>query len=294
MKADAYVLVLVSAVMHAYWNFLLKKAGGSQIVVALSKIAEAALFAPLFLFFSLGSVLRSGAAAVPLVLVGAAFTLANYGTLALAYRHGDLSVVYPVARGSMLAFLPALGWLFLRERLDATGWIALAIIVTGILTVQLPSLSRTELQTFVPRLLRSRAALLALLAGLSGAGYTLWDKHAVSTLQPFAYMYLYTVLVALVYTAFIRAASPAGAIAAEWRAHRSAILAIGILNTTAYLLVLLALRAGVSSYVIGLRQLSVAFGVLLGWRLLREPLNAGRKLGVALIVLGSLLLSFAR
>jgi uncharacterized membrane protein len=81
---------------------------------------------------------------------------------------------------------------------------------------------------------------------------------------------------------------------AEWRAHRSAIVQVGFFNTVTYLLVLYALRGGTSSYVVALRQLSVAFGVLLGWRLLGEPLGLPKRLGVGLIIAGTVLVAVAR
>jgi len=69
---------------------------------------------------------------------------------------------------------------------------------------------------------------------------------------------------------------------------------VGFLNITSYLLVLVALRTGTSSYVIALRQLSIAFGVLLGWWLLREQVSAPKRVGVALIVVGCLVVGVAR
>ena len=65
-------------------------------------------------------------------------------------------------------------------------------------------------------------------------------------------------------------------------------------NTVAYLLVLVALRTATSSYVVALRQLSVAVGALLGWRLLGEEFGPPRRLGVALVVAGCLLVALAR
>jgi len=69
---------------------------------------------------------------------------------------------------------------------------------------------------------------------------------------------------------------------------------VGFLNITSYLLVLVALRTGTSSYVIGLRQLSIAFGVLLGWWFLREQISVPKRVGVALIVAGCLAVGVAR
>ena len=67
-----------------------------------------------------------------------------------------------------------------------------------------------------------------------------------------------------------------------------------MLNAATYMLVLLALCAGTSSYVIGVRQLSIVWGVLLGHRLLGEPLEAPRRVGVGLLVAGCVLVALSR
>jgi drug/metabolite transporter (DMT)-like permease len=288
----SYALVLASTVAHAYWNFLVRRSGGGQRFVGLSKVAEVIVFAPAFALWALPGV-RGRLDAWPLVVVGALLTLANYVALARAYRAGDLSVVYPVARGGTLLFLPLLGFLAFGERPSAAGWAALACIVAGIVVLQLPALSRAAVAALGPRL-RDPAVAFALAAALATAGYTVWDKRAVRTLPAFAYFYAYTALVGLAYGAFLWRRHPRAALRAEWRAHRWPIIQVAVCNTVAYLLVLLALRTGTSSYVVALRQLSVAVGALLGWRLLGEEFGAPRRLGVALVVAGCLLVALAR
>lgn len=290
--ADSYALVLASTVAHAYWNFLVRRSGGGQPFVGLSKIAEVVLFAPAFLLWALPAA-RGLLAAWPVIVVGALLTLANYVALARAYRAGDLAVVYPVARGGVLLFLPPLGFLAFGERPSAAGWAALACIVAGIAVLQLPALSRAAVAALGPRL-RDPAVAYALAAALATAGYTVWDKRAVRTLPAFAYFYAYTVLVAAAYAAYLLARHPRAELRAEWRAHRWPIVQVAACNTAAYLLVLLALRDGTSSYVVAVRQLSIAIGALLGWRLLGEGMGAARRLGVALIVAGCLLVALAR
>jgi drug/metabolite transporter (DMT)-like permease len=289
---DTVALVLASTVAHAYWNFLVRRSGGGQAFVGLSKVAEAVVFAPAFVVWALPG-LRGHLDAWPLVVVGALLTLANYVALARAYRSGELSVVYPVARGGTLLFLPPLGFLAFGERVSAVGWAAIACIVAGIGALQLPALSRAAVAALGPRL-RDPAVAFALLAALATAGYTTWDKRAVRTLPAFAYFYAYTALVAAAYAAYLWRRYPRAVLRAEWRAHRSPILQVAVCNTGAYLLVLLALRTGTSSYVIALRQLSIAIGALLGWRVLGEEFGPPRRLGVALLVLGCVLVALAR
>jgi len=291
MTATGILLVVLSAVSHAYWNFLLKRSGGTQLFVGLSKVAEVVMFAPIFLIAVAPNVARYDGL-VMLSVVGAVFVLINYVCLAWAYSHGDLSFVYPIARGSILLFLPALAFLTIGERVSGLGGAALCLIIGGIIALQLPALEWRALGTLSARL-RSPATMFALLAALAAACYTLWDKHAVQRVPAFAYIYVYTFLTAAAYAAFIWHRYPRREIAGQWRAHRGAILQVGFFNITSYLLVLFALRTGTSSYVIALRQLSIAVGVVLGAWLLREHISTPKRVGVALIVVGCVLVGLA-
>lgn len=289
--ATGYALVALSSITHAYWNFLLKRAGGGNLFLALSKLAEVVLVAPFFLWAAApdpAAPLRHW----PIVLGGAALVLANYLALARAYRAGDLSLAYPISRGAILLFLPALGWLAFRERISMLGAVALALVVTGIALVPLRRFSRPELAALVGRLSGGTAAW-AILAGLAAAGYTVWDKRALATLPAIVYFYAYTVVLAAA-LAVMELRRPRAEIAAEWRAHWWAIVRVAALNAGSYLLVLLALRAGTSSYVIAIRQLGIAWGVLLGARLLGETIAPPQRVGVAVLVAGCLLVAFAR
>jgi uncharacterized membrane protein len=294
VNAIAYSLVLVSAFTHAYWNYLVKRAGGGQLFVGLTKIGEVVLFAPVFLVVGMGDAARVGTSIWPLVIIGAVLTLTNYVMLALAYARGDLSTVYPIARGGALIFLPPLGYFVFGERLDAVGVGSLLLIVAGIVALQLHSLSWSALRGLTRHLSGSAATGFALLAAAATAGYTIWDKRSVKLVAPFTYFYVYTALVALAYALHIARKYDRGAVRAEFTAHRWAIIQVSLFNTVTYLLVLFALRVGTSSYIIALRQLSVAFGALLGWKLLHEHLGPPKRLGVGLVIAGTVLVALAR
>jgi drug/metabolite transporter (DMT)-like permease len=281
VTAGAYLLVLLSAAAHAYWNFLLKRSGASPDVVGLSKVVEAVC---------LGALLVAGVATEParlppawlLPVVGAALVLVNYILLTIAYRHGDLSLVYPVSRGAMLVFLPPLAYVTLGERLDAFGALAIATIVGGIALMQGGALPRGP------------ATGYALLAALVAAGYTAWDKHAVQSLPPLTYFAAYTVLVGLAYAAVMQRTSRRRAAAQTWQAARGTVVSVALLNSGSYLLALIALQDGKASYVIALRQLSIAGGAVLGAWLLHEAIPPRRRAGIVMVVAGCALLALAR
>ena len=228
MTATAALLVVLSAATHAYWNFLLKRSGGSQLFVGLSKVGEVVMFAPVFLVLVAPNVARYDGLLV-LATVGAAFVLANYVFLAVAYSHGDLSFVYPLARGGILLFLPVLAFVTVGERVSLLGALALAVIVCGIVALQLPALEWRALASLGGRL-RSPATMFALLAAFAAACYTIWDKRAVQRVPAFAYIYVYTAITAIAYGAFIWRRHPRADVAAEWRRNRWRDPAGGILQ----------------------------------------------------------------
>jgi len=291
VQASAVALVLSSTASHAYWNFLLKRAGGSDVVLGLSKVAEAILFAPIFVWLMLVRY-PDHPAMWGWILVAALLAMANYLAVSKAYSLGDLSLVYPISRAGILLFLPAMGFLAFGERPSPLGWLALASIVAGILVLQLPAFSRQALAAFFPQL-SSRAVVFALLAALAAAGYTVWDKRALRELPAFTYFYAYTALVAAAYVVMIAHGRPRAEIAQSWREHRSAIVQIGVFNTGTYLLVLIALRGETSSYVIAMRQLSIVWGALLGRSLLNEAILPPKRLGIALLIVGCVLVAFS-
>jgi len=293
MQRAAYGIVVASTVTHAYWNFLVKRSGGGQVFVGLSKVLEAVVFAPIFVAALLIGDRVSLTGAWPLILVGAALTLANYLALGRAYETGDMAVVYPVARGATLLFLPALGFAAFGERLSPLGWGAVASIVTGIVVLQLPALDRAAMRLLIPRL-ASGSVAYALVAALAAAGYAVWDKRAVQTLPPFIYFYAYSALVAIAYATFLGRRYASDVLRVEWRAHRWPILQVAVLNTVTYVLVLFALRTGASTYVVAVRQLSIAVGAVMSWRFLGETFGAPRRLGVALVVAGCVLVAMVR
>src|SRR5262249_22364911 len=152
---------------------------------------------------------------------------------------------------------------------------SLAIVTVGI--VLSSELSRTRTAS---RLVAG--VLFALLGALTLAGYTVWDKYVIATLDPFLYLYGYNVVVALGYLPFLLRDAPA--VREQWVSHRGALIQVAVLNTATYLLVLYALSLAKASYVGALRQLSLVAGLAFGVSLLGERLSRRRVAGVALLV----------
>lgn len=285
--SGAMLAVVLSAALHAAWNYLLRRAGGNSTVAALSIVTEAVLLIPLaaVVLYSSGGVPL--ARFLPAVTIAAALALANYAALMAAYRRADMSLVYPVARGGVFVFLPLLGFLVFDERLRARGWLALGLIVTGIMLLPLARLDRQSLRTLW-RHLREKAMIFALLAAAATAGYTIWDKFAIGFLDMILYFAGYTILLGL-WFGVVLLRTPRLEIHEQLQKHSRSIVMIGFLIAASYLLVLAALRDGMATQVLAVRQLSIPIGVLLGWRLLRESVTLPRVIGASLVTAGCIL-----
>jgi drug/metabolite transporter (DMT)-like permease len=196
-----------------------------------------------------------------------------------AYRVGDLSLVYPMARGTGPLLAATAAILFLGERPSPIAVVGALLIIGGaiILTTNVSRLWQSE----------SRDALIyALITGVFIAAYTLWDKQAVSHfgVSPLVLDWGANVGRALFLTPIALKYSDHAI--SEWRAHKYEAIACAVLIPLAYILVLTALRFTPVSYVAPAREISILIGTAMGTRLLGEG-DARRKLaGASAMVLG--------
>src|ERR687893_11392 len=190
MPAAALALVLAAAVLHASWNFLAKRTAGAGVpFVWLVDIGSAALWTPVAVVaIAVGSP-RFGWAGVGLAIGSAALHMGYFLFLQLGYRLGDLSTVYPLARG-VGPLLAALGGVvLLGERPGPLGYAGALLVAGGVLV-----LARSGARTAAASGDASGVGA-GVLTGLFIAGYTLWDAHAVADagISPLLYGWATTV-----------------------------------------------------------------------------------------------------
>ena len=289
MQLWPFLLILISSVTHAWWNLLAKRAYNKDIFFGLSKISEILLFFLPFLWYwrRVGFDSRNWY----FVVVGALLIFTYYLLLAQAYQRMELSVAYPIARSSTL-FLPLLAFIFIGETIDAVGFVAIVLVIVGVLILPLASFRRADVVRVLAQL-KQPGVIFALLTALAVAAYTLWDKVAVARIRPFLYYYSYSTLAALCF-ALLLTRFPRADIRHEWQQHRWSIIGVGVLDMATYTMALTALSLSKATYTGTLRQLSLAVGVFFGWHFLNERVPLPKLTGVALLIIGGTLILFAR
>ena len=287
MPGLALALVLLSALLHAAWNFLVKRAGAAGAPFTwLFTATSAVLLAPVTLWLVAVNGTRVSGAGLLFLAGSAALHTAYFVLLQRGYRSGDLSLVYPLARGTgpLLATAVAIG--LLGERPPPLA-LAGALLVAG----------GAFVLTGGPRLRRdasSRAAVRnGLMVGALIGAYTVWDANLVARLgmPPLVLEWALSASIAGIVTPAV-ARDPA-LLRAVWRDHRPSVLAGAVLSSASYVLFLTALTLAPVSRVAPAREISIVLGAALGTRLLAEA-HAVRRIGASgAIALGVVLLALA-
>jgi drug/metabolite transporter (DMT)-like permease len=288
MSGAALGLVLLAAIAHATWNLLARRAHEKLAFLWCGTLVSSVVFLPLGVWLLLTEPISPAGWGV--VALSAGLEALYYWTLAQAYRYGDLSLVYPIARGTAPILVPILAALFLGERLSALAAAGIGLVVLGTVLIHTRGLGRPRLAALA-EVVSQRGTRYALLTGLVIAAYSALDKYGVSLVPPLLYGYL--LFAGLTLTLLPLVLRQPQALAAEWKLHRGSIVTVGLLAPGSYLLVLFALTLAPVSYVAAAREVSVVLAAVLGMLVLKEGYGRQRLLGSTAIAGGLMLLVLA-
>lgn len=274
MSLDVILVVLLAALLHATWNFLVKRSpdayqGMSAVVFGRVPFGLAALlFVP-----------AASSASLLYILVGAVLHTGYQLFLLNSYRFGDLSQVYPLARGGAPLIVAVISMLFLKVSYDTFEIVALIIIGTGIVSLAFTGdKSKTEN--------RYTSAILAVIAGIFIAGYSLVDglgARAAGTAV--GYYGLVTVLNAAIYAVVVNRIRPGLVVQVVRRSLPISLLSGGC-SFLAYSLIIWAFTKEPIALVASLRETSTIFALLFGIFVLKERLSLLKALAILCTVIG--------
>jgi drug/metabolite transporter (DMT)-like permease len=269
------LLALAAAGLHASWNVLLKNSGDPLPTSTRSLAASAALLTPALLIVWF----VTGHPNLPplgwLVLVASALAEAVYFVfLSRAYRAGDLSVVYPIARGTGPLIAVGAGLLILREHLTEVEVVGVVALLAGIWAVRKPKFDA--------------AVVPALITGVFIGIYTTLDRVGINLGASWLYAGLLWGLMAVFLAAITRGRPLRPSAGQNWRT--SAL--IGLLMASAYGLTLIALTLAPVALVAPLRESAIVLVTAWGvWRLKEREGAALRLVGAVAIVVGIVLIA---
>ncbi len=278
MTLGVFTLVVTAAFFHAFWNFIARKATGNLVVLWLAILTGClALLPGIALLAGLGKLsLAVPAPAVGYVIATGLLHGVYFYLLARTYEEGEISVVYPILRGSGITLTAILAGPILGEEISPAGFTGIVLVVSGILLMGV---------SFFRRGVETAPYGLALCVGLSIAAYSLVDKVGVSKMTPVLYIWFMFFIAAVVLWPLVMKRH-GGELLHTARSNPGYVMIIGIGSIGTYLMILFALQWTPVSYIVAAREFSVVIGALLGVFLLRERMTALKAAAIVSITSG--------
>ena len=291
MPLSALVLVIVAALLHAFWNIVAKKTGGNRHFVLMGGLLLAVFWAPAGLWLGWQEVPHWGWVQWAFVSLSGFTHLAYFKVLLKGYRVSDLTVVYPVARGTGPLVSSLLAVAVMGEALTLHGALGVLCVCGGVFIIAGgPALLRAAHDP--ARRARVHAGLRwGAATGLLIAAYTVLDGYSVKKLLigPILVDYFGN-LVRLPFMLPTLLRDPGGFVDA-WRRYKWHAAILGLVSPLAYILVLYAVQVAPVSHVAPAREISMLFAALIGGKLLDEGDRGSRMLGALLMAAGVALLA---
>jgi uncharacterized membrane protein len=291
MPALSLALVILAGLIHAVWNIVAKKAGGDARFATFTGVLMALIWAPLGIWLGWDVLATWGSVEWGFVVASGILHVPYYIALLRGYRKADLTVVYPLARGSgpLLSALVAI--LVLGEQITVFGVAGIFAVVAGVFFIAGgPGLFRAAHDPAKQAGIR-KGMLYGLLTGVFIASYTVVDGYAVKVvlMSPILLDYYgnFARLVLLLPTV-LRGRVTA---AEHWRRQWKHALVVAAISPISYVLVLYAMKSAPLSHVAPAREVSMLFAALLGGQLLGERDRLARIAGAALIAIGIMALA---
>lgn len=298
MTFTAVVLVLISALLHAGWNLVSKKQQPTAAFFLMANICGCLSLSPVLFLY--GHALVEWPVSVWGLLGLTGFFQALYfASLAGAYRLGDISIVYPLARSAPIFVVTAVVLLLGRgDQVSGQSIAGIALVVGGTLVLPMRRFSDFRLQNYA-----TPSCLLGLVAAAGTAGYSIVDDEALHQVRALPSLAADPAGGTLLY-AFFEAASTclwlalavlprrqgrvALATAARTGLGPASLTGLGMYATYSLVLIAMAHVTNVS-YVVAFRQISIPIGVVLGVYMLNEPRHPPKFWGTAIIFAGLVL-----
>jgi len=282
MSLYVLALILTAAVLHAFWNLLAKKAKGKIPFVWLMYVTSTILYFPVLLYRIYHGDIVFSQPVLWFSLSSAVLHIGYYLVLQKGYRSADLSVVYPLARGTGPLFSSIAAILFLHEQLKVSASIGLLLILVGVLIITGLSFKKENNSKIMS------GVFWGVLTGFFIALYTFNDALAIKSYaaSPLIITFVGGAISTILLLPLV--VSKKNELQREIKLHKWIIISIAILSPAAYILVMEALKYAPLTVVAPARETSILVGVFMGSKVLNEQ-DGKRRLVASAAILGGII-----
>jgi drug/metabolite transporter (DMT)-like permease len=272
-----FLLVILSALLHASWNFVAKKYAGNYSMIYLSFLFSAIVSGLISIPFLQDVDLNP---ALTTLLIATGVFHAVYGfVLTFTYKNGDISTLYPILRGSGIGGAVILSIVLLHESLDPSSGVGVFMVISGIAVL---SYKRNREAT------SAKGIFLAFVCGGLIMSYTIFDKLLVTDIHPIPVLAASQIISVLMFFPYVMI-KRREELKFTLRTLLKPVIFVSIVATSSYLIILYVMQYAPVSRIVAVREASVVFGALTGYIILKEDFSKTKLIGVVLVMLGIIL-----
>ncbi|MFT5020239.1 MAG: drug/metabolite transporter (DMT)-like permease [Polaribacter sp.] len=269
--------MILSALLHASWNFVAKKYAGNYSMIYLSFLFSAIVSGLISIPFLQDVDLNP---ALTTLLIATGVFHAVYGfVLTFTYKNGDISTLYPILRGSGIGGAVILSIVLLHESLDPSSGVGVFMVISGIAVL---SYKRNREAT------SAKGIFLAFVCGGLIMSYTIFDKLLVTDIHPIPVLAASQIISVLMFFPYVMI-KRREELKFTLRTLLKPVIFVSIVATSSYLIILYVMQYAPVSRIVAVREASVVFGALTGYIILKEDFSKTKLIGVVLVMLGIIL-----
>lgn len=280
MTIDVMLAVLLGALLHAVWNAMIRGSANRTLDTVLVVAGAGTLMVLMLPFAPLPA-----PASWPYVIASGAIHVVYFLLVAMSYRHGEMSFVYPIMRGSAPAVSAIAAALLLAEILPSAGWQGVALICGGVMLLAADSWRNGSFHGRAALFAFGTAGVIVIYTLVDGIGVRL-SGHAASYT---GWVFLLTAIPLLAIFLLRDRAATTRYLQQHWRRG----LFGGACTLASYALALWAMTRAPIALVAALRETAVIFGVLIAALVLRERITRIRYLSILIVSAGAVAIKLA-
>ncbi|MBA8667112.1 EamA family transporter [Holosporaceae bacterium 'Namur'] len=280
MDTFTFILVISAAMLHATWNFFTKKTKGDRLTMLwLGQLAVGFVTLPLTYYLSdFGGITKEF---IFYIILTGVIHSCYLTLLGWSYKAGEVSIVYPVSRGTGIIGTSLLAIILGIDTISFVGFIGILVLISGILSIAISkSVTRNEV------------IFSASMVGISISLYSVVDKLAVQFIPSLLYGSIMFISTALILSPFIIIKRKPQLLNTLKR-YKLPSFIINVSMFSTYSIILFAFRNSPASYVVALREVSIIIATLLGTFFLKEEVTKNKVCGISLIMLGAAVIKYA-